>query len=39
MELQDLMNAMLLEIWVEARSGSIFEGGNNNIPKPWNPET
>lgn len=27
------------QVWVESRNGNIFEGGVNNTPKPWNPET
>ena len=27
------------QVWVESRNGNIFEGGINNTPKPWNPET
>lgn len=27
------------QVWVETRNGNIFEGGINNTPKTWNPET
>ena len=27
------------QVWVESRNGNIFEGGINEIPKTWNPET
>ena len=27
------------QVWVESRNGSIFEGGINNTPKTWSPET
>ena len=27
------------QVWVESRNGNIFEGGVNNTPKPWNPDT
>lgn len=27
------------QVWVESRNGNIFEGGVNNTPKQWNPET
>ena len=27
------------EVWVESRNGNIFEGGINEIPKSWNPNT
>lgn len=27
------------EVWVESRNGNIFEGGINENPKPWNPDT
>lgn len=27
------------EVWVESRNGKIFEGGINETPKPWNPNT
>ena len=27
------------QVWVESRNGSIFEGGINEIPKSWNPNT
>ncbi len=27
------------QVWVESRNGSIFEGGINETPKPWNPNT
>ncbi|MCX4379919.1 MAG: hypothetical protein OSJ61_27835, partial [Lachnospiraceae bacterium] len=27
------------EVWVELRNGSIFEGGINESPRPWSPNT
>ena len=27
------------EVWIESRNGVIFDGGINETPKPWNPET
>ena len=27
------------EVWVESRNGNIFDGGINETPKPWNPNT
>ena len=27
------------QVWVESRDGRIFEGGVNDIPKPWNSDT
>ena len=27
------------QVWVESRNGNIFEGGVNDIPKPWNSNT
>ena len=27
------------QVWAEARNGNIFEGGINDMPKPWDPAT